>query len=220
MKNALRNGQSLVLTVLLGGAVACGGTQPGTNTANGQQSMEGTAETTDPESSPESQPSTQPCPDHNDDRICDNFITAGRMTGGGTLLDQDGAKVAHGFELRCDAKDHRQNLTVRWGKGQMFHLESLTMTFCTDLAELKEGAPTAGFDTMIGMGEGRLNGGGTATIQFAFTDAGEPGKSDFAILSIRDGDGQALLTAVGALTGGNHQAHRITPDDMTETGTP
>ena len=208
MTTTSRHGQALMLTALFGGAVACGGTQPGSDTTSGEQSIAAAAD--DATTTSTVQPNDSPCVDHNDDGVCDSLQAEGRMTGGGKLRATDGSEVTHGFELRCDAKDHRQNLTVRWGKGKTFHLETLNMAFCTDQADSSEGNPVAGFDTFIGMGEGRLNGNDSAVIVFAFTDAGEPGTKDVAAITIQDAEGHELVTAFGTLTGGNHQAHALT----------
>ena len=54
---------------------------------------------------------------------------------------------------------------------------------------------------------GRFNGVSGATIDFVFTDAGEPGLNDLAVYTIRDADGNLILTASGNLDKGNQQAH-------------
>ncbi len=127
-----------------------------------------------------------------------------RMTGGGSIgTGKD--RVTHGFQLRCDASDPRQNLEVNW-QGNRFHLLDLTSATCTDTA-LDEGNPAAGFDTFEGEGTGRYNGVEGATISFVFTDAGEPGKDDTAEITVRDENGVIVLQESGTLTFGNHQAH-------------
>jgi hypothetical protein len=126
-----------------------------------------------------------------------------RMTGGGTIPGK--IEVRHGFELHCDAAKTPNNLEVNWGKGNKFHLTNLTSASCADDPAISEGQPVAGFDTYKGSGVGRLNGVDGATIDFLFTDAGEPGKGvDFAKISINGG---VDLAVSGILNSGNQQAH-------------
>ena len=127
----------------------------------------------------------------------------GRMTGGGSVF---GSRVTHGFELHCDASEVPNNLQVNWDKGNKFHLESLDSARCSDDPKIDEAPPVAGFDTYKGKGTGRYNGVSGATIEFTFTDAGEPGKNDFAQITITDASG-VVLTVSGNLKNGNHQAH-------------
>ena len=134
----------------------------------------------------------------------------GRMTGGGSIIDKYVGRVTHGFQVRCDENDPRQNLQVNWGRGERFHLTDLTSAFCFNARGIEESPPEAGFDTFLGEGEGRYNGEDGATIRFKFTDAGEPGRRDFARIVIRDASGDVVLEVEGKLTFGNHQAHRVT----------
>ena len=61
---------------------------------------------------------------------------------------------------------------------------------------------------MVGKGTGRLNGVPGYTITFTVTDAGEPGRNDYAsYLITKDSDGSVVLNASGLLDHGNHQAH-------------
>src|SRR5438046_295979 len=53
--------------------------------------------------------------------------------------------------------------------------------------------PGAPCDTMTGTGVGRYDGVDGATIQFTFTDAGEPGTKDLAVIKIYDASGTQLL---------------------------
>jgi hypothetical protein len=127
------------------------------------------------------------------------------MTGGGSVF---GSRVTHGFELYCDAGKGPNNLEVNWGKGNKFHLENLTVGWCWDDLNIDERPPVAGFDTYVGSGTGRYNGVSGANIRFEFTDAGEPGKNDLAVINIIDAGGNAVLSVSGNLKNGNHQAHR------------
>jgi hypothetical protein len=135
-------------------------------------------------------------------------VLDGRMTGGGSVFAQDGTRVTHGFELHCASVLDPNNLQVNWGKGEKFHLESLDTAICSDDPNIDETPPVAGFDTFVGTGTGRYNGVSGATIEFTFTDAGEPGKLvDFAGITITDAGGDVVLTVGGGLDKGNHQAH-------------
>jgi hypothetical protein len=129
----------------------------------------------------------------------------GRMTGGGSVF---GSQVTHGFELYCDAGMGPNNLEVNWGKGDKFHLENLTVGWCWDDPNINERPPVAGFDTYVGSGTGRYNGVSGANIRFEFTDAGEPGKNDLAVINVIDAGGNVVLSVSGNLKNGNHQAHR------------
>lgn len=128
----------------------------------------------------------------------------GRMTGGGSVFTIGGMRVTHGFELHCDASQGPNNLQVNWGKGNKFHLETLTSASCSDDPNIDEAPPVAGFDTYVGSGAGRCNGV-PATATWTFTDAGEPGKNDTATIDIVGG---CTLSVSGSLKNGNHQAHK------------
>jgi hypothetical protein len=128
-----------------------------------------------------------------------------RMTGGGSIPGN--SRVTHGFELHCNAGQGPNNLQVNWGKGNKFHLESLTTASCSDDPSISEAQPVAGFDTYKGTGTGRYNGVAGATAEWTFTDAGEPGKNDFANIVIKDAGGTTVLSVSGNLNSGNHQAH-------------
>lgn len=135
----------------------------------------------------------------------------GRMTGGGTVVGKAAVgtptEIKHGFELHCNASTLPNNLEVNWGKGNKFHLESLTSAACSDDPNFDEGQPVAGFDTYKGSGTGSYNGVSGATANWVFTDQGEPGKSDTVHLKIVDGGGTTVVDIVGKLQVGNQQAH-------------
>lgn len=135
------------------------------------------------------------------------MVAACRMTGGGSVLTADGVRVTHGFDLHCDPSEVSNNLEVTWGDGNRFDLESLSSVGCADDPDLDEGQPVAGFDTYIGEGTGRYNRVSGASATWTFTDAGEPGSSDFAEIIITDADGNIVLSMSGNLDRGNHQAH-------------
>ncbi|WP_447974294.1 hypothetical protein [Nitrospira sp. Kam-Ns4a] len=131
----------------------------------------------------------------------------GRMTGGGSVMSSTVGRVTHGFELHCDATKSPNNLQINWGKGNKFHLESLTMASCSDDPAIAPNPPAAPLDTYKGEGTGRLNGVAGATAKWTFTDAGEPGKSDMATIEIKDASNTVVLSVSGTLRNGNHQAH-------------
>jgi hypothetical protein len=54
---------------------------------------------------------------------------------------------------------------------------------------------------------GRLNGVPGATAEWTFTDAGEPGKNDYAKVVVKNAGGIVKLSISGYLQSGNHQAH-------------
>jgi len=138
----------------------------------------------------------------------------GRMTGGGDFKAADGTIVHHGFELRCDVHDRRQNLEVNWGKGEHFHLEDVTAVQCYDNPAINHGHPKAPFDTMVMSGIGKYDGKNGATIQALFSDAGEPGTHDGVSMVIKDENGNIVLNVpLTTLISGNQQAHRETGKD-------
>jgi len=137
---------------------------------------------------------------------------AGRMTGGGSVFTAQNKRVTHGFELHCNVNDLPNNLEVNWdgnGKSQQnFHLETLDTAVCTDDPAYAPEPPDAGFDTFTGTGTGRLNNIPGATIEFVFTDHGQPGKEDTATMTIRDASNAVVLVVSGNLKNGNQQAHK------------
>lgn len=130
----------------------------------------------------------------------------GNMTGGGSIFSSS-MRVTHGFELKCNASKVPNNLQINWGKGNKFHLEDLTTASCTDDPAIMPKPPMAGFDTYEGNGTGRYNGMPGATAHWIFTDAGEPGTSDTALIHVWDSSGVLVLSVSGNLQNGNHQAH-------------
>ena len=168
------------------------GTQPPGGTGSGTGSQTGTGSRTGTDSDTGTGPGPHPS-------------AIGRMTGGGSLLGPNRLRVTHGFELRCSGGPN--NLEVNWN-GNKFHLERLTTIACSDDPAIRPNPPGAAFDTITGSGVGRLNNRPGATIQFTFKDAGEPGTSDTATITIKDAAGNTVLTTTGRLTNGNHQAHQ------------
>jgi hypothetical protein len=144
----------------------------------------------------------------------------GRMTGGGSFFCSELAtgqqRVTHGFELHCktDAESspaEPNNLEINFSGGDNFHLTTLTKALCSDTPAIEQ-PPSAGFDTFEGAGTGTFNGQ-PASITFTFTDGGEPGTKDTALVVITlAGATTPVLNCDPAspLTFGNHQAHKLT----------
>jgi len=128
----------------------------------------------------------------------------GRMTGGGTIGDT-GTK--HGFELHCDITQSPNNLEVNWGKGNKFHLDTLSAASCSDDPNITPNPPAAGLNNYTQKGTGTYNGVAGATAEWTFTDAGEPGTNDTATIKITDVNGNIVLNVSGKLSQGNQQAH-------------
>lgn len=137
----------------------------------------------------------------------DLCTTDGRMTGGGSVFMQDGTRVTHGFTLQCSAPSSPNNLQINWGKGNKFHLESLTSVLCTYDPAFSPEPPVAGFNTYHGSGTGKYNGTAGYTAEWLFTDAGEPGLDDTARIVIKDPLNAVILNVSGPVTKGNQQAH-------------
>ena len=142
----------------------------------------------------------------------DSPLLPGRMTGGGSVFTIDGARVTRGFQIHCDLREPN-NLEVNWPGGERFHLTDLTSAVCTDSPFIDQLPRSAPFDTFKGTGVGRYKNDHGATIEFEFTDAGEPGTSDTASIVIRDSNGNVVLDVPGGpepgyLDRGNIQAHK------------
>jgi len=148
----------------------------------------------------------------------------GRMTGGGSVFvgssymevkisgSTDDMRVTHGFEIHCGDPGNvpgPNNLEINW-PGYRFHLEELLQGRCYYDPEINPRPPAAGFNTFVGMGIGKLNGVDGASIEFTFTDAGEPGTKDKeAVAILPPGGGEPVLEfGPTFLTFGNHQAHK------------
>lgn len=138
-------------------------------------------------------------------------ITEGRMTGGGKIIDDANSTniATHGFELRCDISDTRDNLEINWNGGNHFHLDSLTDVRCLDDPSIQPQPPNAPFDRYEADGFGTYNGVSGYQIHFEFTDAGEPGSGDHAFIVIHGGSPDTVVLNInGFLHEGNHQAHK------------
>ena len=128
------------------------------------------------------------------------------MTGAGERLLSPTIPVAYGFDVRCDAAGRRQKLELTWGGDSRFRLTRLTSVTCIDDLNLGSGQPSAGFDTLMGRGRGRLNGRPGATIRFRFVDLDPRGARDLLDVRIRKRSGESTLSVGGRLNAGDHRA--------------
>ena len=130
----------------------------------------------------------------------------GRMTGAGTVFSEYG-RSHHVFRNMHCRGARGPDLMVKWEGGNRFEIRRYTAT-CFDAPGIDPGGPRAGWDTMVGQGTGVLNGQ-PATVQFKFTDAGEPGRNDRASITIVNAAGDVVFSIDAVIAaGGNHQAHR------------
>jgi hypothetical protein len=129
-----------------------------------------------------------------------------RMVGHGATAVSASVDASHSFDIRCEAPGSRQKLSVRWGSANRFRLTRLSGASCIDDLNLRSSDAAAGFDTLIGRGEGRHNGRRGATVRFRFTDRGESGATDSAYIRVRDASGATVLELNGKLHGGDHRA--------------
>ena len=97
--------------------------------------------------------------------------------------------------------------TVKKYKSHVFYLKDVTSRACSDDPAISPAPPASSFDTVTGTGTGWLDGRSGATIDFSFNDAGEPGRrKDTAKFTIKDSDGNVVLTVNDKLDCGNQQA--------------
>lgn len=158
--------------------------------------------------------------------LCLAWVFPGRMTGGGsvfipadsmTVLTNGGidpvTRVTHGFEIHCGSNSDPagpgpNNLEVNW-PGHHFHLDTLTLGHCEcNTSLLPPHPPSAGFNEFVGAGTGKLDGADGASINFIFTDQGEPGVDDTESMTILNSASLPVLSfGTTKLTFGNQQAH-------------
>lgn len=127
-----------------------------------------------------------------------------RITGGGTV---DASTVHIGVALNSDVTQVPNQLNVNWGKGNHFHLDTLTVAVCTDDPSITPNPPTCDFDTYQGWGIGTYNRVEGCQAHWIFTDAGEPGRNDWAWIKVTAPDGNVVLEQSGFLSFGNLQFH-------------
>src|SRR5207302_2320923 len=103
------------------------------------------------------------------DHTCPAQAMHGSMSGGGTFGQT--TKVTHGMAIHCDAGETPNMLEINWAVNK-FHMEQLTSASCSNDPNTPPN-DKAGFNKISGTGTGRLNGV-AATVDFLFTDGGEP----------------------------------------------
>ena len=122
------------------------------------------------------------------------------VTGGGTIGD---STVRIGVALKCDVTRAPNILNISWGAGNCFHLDTLTQAICTDDPSISPGRPPCNCDTYEGWGVGRYNAVDGYQARWIFTDAGEPGTTDWAWVKVTDAGGTTVLEQSGFLRFGN-----------------
>src|SRR5207245_10354642 len=122
-----------------------------------------------------------------------------------------GTKWSCGLGLPRPPCRGQDALEVNWASGHRFHLDQASSASCSDDPSISPDPPSASFDTHRGSGTGRYNGVSGYTVEWTFTDAGEPGTSDTARIVIRDAFGFIILDVSGTLEKGNNQAHDAGP---------
>ena len=150
----------------------------------------------------------------------------GRFTGGGRVDNPTIAEVRGqerlddgtlGFELHCSPDVVPNNLTVSFFEDQIrtqevtFHLDALSTVVCTFPTDPTP--PSAPVSRISATGVGHTTGhvvDDLATIQFTFTDSGEPGVADTVDIVITYAGGTFTTSGPQPLFGGNIQAHRST----------
>ena len=141
------------------------------------------------------------------EKLVQEFVLAenieGRMTGGGSVFTDDGVRVSHGFELHCNPVIGPNTLQINF-EGNSFHMETLVSATCleTELDQSPGPLKNAPFDTYIGVGEGRYNGESGYTVEFLFTDGGEPGTNDWMEFTLTDPSGAVVISAANFLDRG------------------
>ena len=130
------------------------------------------------------------------------------MTGSGIIGTSRNPSVVVGFVLRGNIDQLPNMLTVIWG-GNYFRMDTLTAVEFSDDPTIDPRPPLARFDTMHGFGVGKYNRVGGYQGEFIFTDAGEPGRNDWAWIKITASNGDTILEVSGFLRCGNQQALSI-----------
>lgn len=136
----------------------------------------------------------------------------GRFTGGGSIYCPAPIyRVTFGYQLHCQPDGATtvptpNNLEINFSGGDNFHLTLLGEAQCSGPGTSR---PTAPFNTIRGIGDGRFNGQ-PALVEFTLIDAAEPGAGqDSASFKITQGS-TVVLNCTQYLEGGNNQAHRAT----------
>jgi len=132
--------------------------------------------------------------------------TSGFMTGGGQTAN---FAASHGMELGCSANSNHHNLEVNWAGGNQFHLTSISTVTCyLDPSRPAPAPPQASFNTLVLTGTGTYDGHAGATVSAVFTDAGELGTNDQAMIVVTYNGQTVLNVPLAKIATGNQQAHR------------
>jgi hypothetical protein len=132
--------------------------------------------------------------------------TKGFMTGGGQTAN---SAASHGMEVGCDVGSNHHNLEINWAGGNNFHMDTITSVTCyLDPALPDPAPPPAGFNTMVLNGTGTYNNQPGAAVFAIFTDAGEPGTNDQALIQVTFNASNVLNVPFATIATGNQQAHK------------
>lgn len=132
--------------------------------------------------------------------------TKGFMTGGGQMTS---FAASHGLEVGCTVNSNHHNLEVNWAGANNFHMDTITSVSCYLDPTLPDPAPPpAGFNTMVLRGTGKYNNQPGASVFAIFTDAGEPGTNDQAMIQVTFNGSQVLNVPLDKVATGNQQAHK------------
>jgi hypothetical protein len=145
----------------------------------------------------------------------------GRVTGGPSVINDDGTLVTSGFTLHCQPESANaagspvifpNNLEVNWGPGNHWHMTDLHTAICSRDGVSPAPPPNTadGPDVITLTGLGRCNGVEGVFGEFTFVDHGEPGIGvDMASYAI-DSSGACPGVNTGSLrllSDGNIQFH-------------
>ena len=132
--------------------------------------------------------------------------TTGFMTGGGQMAN---FAASHGFNIGCSPNSVHDNLEVNWPGGNKFKLENITFVDCFMNPSLPlPNPPAADFNSLFLTGTGEFNHQPGATVTLLFTDAGEPGVNDQAMIVVTFNGSVVLNVPLAKLATGNQQAHK------------
>lgn len=116
--------------------------------------------------------------------------------------------LTHAVKIYCD--DAGKDFLAAYSNKGVFILKNVTERSCTDDPAIAPDPPAASFDTVTGKGTGYWNGK-PATVEFVFTDAGEPGNHDRVRIKVTDSYGKVVLDVDQKIDCGNHQAVNLPP---------
>ena len=124
----------------------------------------------------------------------------GKVTAGGAQLDK---KTNFGFNVKSDDKKIKGEMEYQ-DKTANINLHSIKMTSLS-IAPSKINA--------VFTGTGTINHVSGYTFEVYVEDNGEPGKTDYFSIKIKDSSGTITYTKAGILTKGNIQIHNVSDKD-------